>query len=105
AEGAYSAHTEREVLVNSGAFTGTPSPEAKRAIVAWLEERELGRHAISYRLRDWLFSRQRYWGCPIPVIHCERDGVVPVPGGDLPVLLPDVEEHTTREPRDGAARS
>jgi leucyl-tRNA synthetase len=92
-EGAYSAHTENERLVNSGAFTGMASPGAKKAIVAWLDERGLGTDAISYRLRDWLFSRQRYWGCPIPVIHCERDGVVPVPEGDLPVLLPEVEEY------------
>jgi leucyl-tRNA synthetase len=92
-QGAYSAHTENERLVNSGEFTGMPSPEGKRAIVAWLDGRGLGTHAISYRLRDWLFSRQRYWGCPIPVIHCERDGVVPVPESDLPVLLPEVEEY------------
>src|SRR4051812_20682600 len=92
-EGAYSAHSANETLVNSGEFSGLPSPDAKRAIVAWLEERDLGRHAISYRLRDWLLSRQRYWGCPIPVVHCERDGVVPVPEDQLPVLLPEVEEY------------
>ena len=69
---AYVAHSDDEVLVNSGQFTGLSSPEAKKAIVAALEERGLGHAAVNYRLRDWLLSRQRYWGCPIPVIHCER---------------------------------
>ena len=69
-DGAYSAHSENEVLVNSGPFTGLPSPEAKEKIVAWLAEQGLGEETIGYRLRDWLFSRQRYWGCPIPIIHC-----------------------------------
>ena len=92
AEGAFVAHTESEVLVNSGEFSGMPAPEGKQAIVAWLEERGLGRPAISYRLRDWLLSRQRYWGAPIPVVHCERDGIVAVPDDELPVVLPDVEE-------------
>ena len=68
--GAYSAHSANEVLVNSGAFTGLPSPDAKEKIVAWLAEHGLGEETIGYRLRDWLFSRQRYWGCPIPIIHC-----------------------------------
>jgi leucyl-tRNA synthetase len=91
--GAFVAHTENEVLVNSGPFTGLTAPEGKRAIVAWLEERGLGQATIGYRLRDWLLSRQRYWGCPIPVIHCERCGIVPVPEEELPVLLPEVEEY------------
>jgi leucyl-tRNA synthetase len=90
---AYVAHTEDEVLVNSGQFSGLTSPEAKRAIVEWLGEGGLGRQAISYRLRDWLLSRQRYWGCPIPVIHCGRCGIVPVPEADLPVLLPEVDDY------------
>jgi leucyl-tRNA synthetase len=92
-EGAYVAHTDDEVLLNSEQFDGLPVPEAKRAIVAWLEERELGRATIGYRLRDWLLSRQRYWGAPIPVIHCERDGIVPVPEDQLPVELPEVEDY------------
>ena len=87
------AHTENERLVNSGEFSGMPAPEGKRRIVAWLEERGLGRPAVSYRLRDWLVSRQRYWGCPIPVVYCERDGIVPVPADRLPVPLPEVEDY------------
>jgi leucyl-tRNA synthetase len=90
---AYVSHSENEVLVNSGEFTGVPAPDAKRAIVAWLEERGLGKPAINFRLRDWLLSRQRYWGCPIPVIHCERCGIVPVPADELPVLLPEIEDY------------
>jgi leucyl-tRNA synthetase len=93
AEGAFSEHSEDEVLVNSGEFTGMSAPEAKRAIVEWLRERGSGAPAVSYRLRDWSFSRQRYWGCPIPIIHCGECGVVPVPEDDLPVLLPDIEDY------------
>jgi leucyl-tRNA synthetase len=95
-EGAYSAHSDNEVLVNSGDFTGLPSPEAKRAIVEWLRERGKGAPAVSYRLRDWSFSRQRYWGCPIPIVHCEDCGPVAVPDDELPVLLPDVEDYTPK---------
>jgi leucyl-tRNA synthetase len=90
---AYVAHSENEVLVNSGSFSGLSSPEAKKAIVASLEERGLGHAAVNYRLRDWLLSRQRYWGCPIPMIHCEACGVVAVPEADLPVLLPEVVDY------------
>ncbi|HZO49295.1 MAG TPA: leucine--tRNA ligase [Gaiellaceae bacterium] len=92
-EGAFVAHTENEVLVNSGPFSGMPAPEGKRAIVAWLAERDLGEAAIGYRLRDWLLSRQRYWGCPIPIVHCPACGEVPVPDDELPVLLPDVDDY------------
>jgi leucyl-tRNA synthetase len=95
-EGAFVAHSEDERLVNSGRFSGLPAPEGAREIVAWLDERGLGRPKVGYRLRDWLLSRQRYWGCPIPVIHCERCGIVPVPDADLPVLLPEVEEYLPR---------
>jgi leucyl-tRNA synthetase len=90
---AYVAHSADEVLVNSGDFTGMPSPDAKRAIVERLAEEGRGRPAVNYRLRDWLLSRQRYWGCPIPVVHCERDGIVPVRDDELPVLLPEVEDY------------
>jgi leucyl-tRNA synthetase len=95
-EGAYVAHTDDEVLVDSGEFTGLPAPEGSRRIVDWLESKGLGRATVGYRLRDWLLSRQRYWGCPIPVVHCPGCGLVPVPDEDLPVLLPEVEEYLPR---------
>jgi leucyl-tRNA synthetase len=76
------------VMVNSGLFDGAPSPESIRVVTDWLEKEGKGRAATSYRLRDWLISRQRYWGCPIPIIHCPNDGEVPVPEDQLPVLLP-----------------
>ena len=91
-EGAYSEHTENEVLVNSDGFDGVPAPEAKKAIVEWLAERGEAEATIGYRLRDWLLSRQRYWGCPIPIVHCEGCGEVQVPDDELPVVLPEVEE-------------
>jgi leucyl-tRNA synthetase len=96
AEGAFSAHTESERLVNSGEFSGLPAPEGKSAIIAWLEERGLGHAKIGYRLRDWLLSRQRYWGCPIPIVHCGACGTVPVPDDELPVLLPEVEDYVPK---------
>jgi leucyl-tRNA synthetase len=93
AGGAYVGHSDDERLVESAQFSGMSSPEAKKAIVEWLERRGKGRPAVSYRLRDWLLSRQRYWGCPIPILYCDECGLVPVPESDLPVLLPDVEEY------------
>ena len=84
---------EDGVLVDSGEFTGLPADEAKRRIVEWLGERGKGQPAVSYRLRDWSFSRQRYWGCPIPIVHCEDCGLVPVPEDELPLLLPEVEDY------------
>ncbi len=83
----------RLVMVNSGQFTGRPAALAYDEIVDWLEAQGTGRRATTYRLRDWLISRQRYWGTPIPVIHCEDDGPVPVPEADLPVLLPDTVDY------------
>ena len=94
--GAFSAHSESEVLVDSGAFTGLSAPEGKEAIVAWLAERGLGEATTNLRLRDWGFSRQRYWGCPIPVVYCDTDGIVPVPDAELPVVLPDVDDYLPR---------
>jgi leucyl-tRNA synthetase len=91
--GAFSAHTEHEVLIDSAQFSGMPAPEGARAIVEWLESRGRARPAIDFRLRDWSFSRQRYWGCPIPIVYCDDCGVVPVPEEDLPVRLPDVEDY------------
>jgi leucyl-tRNA synthetase len=77
------------VMVNSGPFDGTPSPESIGRVTEWLEEEGKGRAATSYRLRDWLISRQRYWGPPIPIIYCPSCGEVPVPESDLPVVLPE----------------
>lgn len=82
------AFDEEGLLVNSGPFNGLPNTEAIKAITAHLEERGQGRFRVTYRLRDWLISRQRYWGAPIPIVYCEKCGVVPVPDADLPVLLP-----------------
>jgi leucyl-tRNA synthetase len=90
---AFIPHSDDEVLVESAQFSGMTSREAKQAIVAWLESRERGRPAVSFRLRDWLLSRQRYWGCPIPILYCDECGLVPVPEDDLPVILPEVEEY------------
>ena len=91
--GAYIAHAAGERLVESGPYTGLPAKEGGAAIVAELEARGKGRAAVIYRLRDWLISRQRYWGTPIPVIYCPTDGIVPVPEEDLPVRLPDTVDY------------
>ncbi len=88
--------TEDGPLVNSGRFDGMNNREAYGAIVDWLESEGKGKRAVSYRLRDWLLSRQRYWGCPIPIVRCERDGLVPVPDDQLPVRLPDVEDYAPK---------
>jgi leucyl-tRNA synthetase len=80
-------------LVNSGELDGLTPAEAKRAIVERLERDGRGKPAVNYRLRDWLLSRQRYWGCPIPIIHCPDCGMVPVPTDQLPVELPDVDDY------------
>jgi leucyl-tRNA synthetase len=90
-EAAFTEHTEDEVLVNSGRFDGMPAAQAIREITAWLEREGKGVAAVNYRIHDWCISRQRYWGPPIPVIHCEKCGIVPAPEKDLPVLLPYVE--------------
>jgi leucyl-tRNA synthetase len=96
ADAAFVGHAEDERLVDSAQFSGMASAEAKTAIVEWLESRGRGRPAVGYRLRDWLLSRQRYWGCPIPILHCDACGLVPVPEEDLPVLLPEVDEYLPR---------
>ena len=82
-------HAEYGTMIHSGEFSGTPGTEAKRAVTAWLEKQGKGKATVNYRLRDWLISRQRYWGAPIPIIYCPRCGAVPVPEDQLPVLLPD----------------
>ena len=86
------AYTEPGAMVNSGRFDGLYGEQGKEAVCDFLEEKEWGRRAITYRLRDWLISRQRYWGAPIPIIYCEQCGIVPVPEKDLPVLLPENAE-------------
>jgi leucyl-tRNA synthetase len=89
-------HTDDEVLVNSGEFDDMGSVEAKRAITEWLRERGRGDFSVNYRLRDWLLSRQRYWGCPIPILYCEQCGMVAVPDDQLPVELPDVSDYAPK---------
>jgi leucyl-tRNA synthetase len=89
----YAAKSKEAKLANSEQFSGLPAPEGARKIVEWLGEHGRGRPAVSYRLRDWLISRQRYWGCPIPVVHCDECGIVPVPEEELPVLLPEVDDY------------
>ena len=91
------AYTGDGPLVNSHPdFDGLPNREAREAIVAWLDREGKGHVSVNYRLRDWLLSRQRYWGCPIPIIHCERCGIVPVPEDQLPVVLPDVADYAPK---------
>jgi leucyl-tRNA synthetase len=80
----------RGVLVNSGRFDGTSTDVSVKVVTDWLQETGRGRHAVNFRLRDWLISRQRYWGTPIPIVYCEEHGEVPVPVEDLPITLPDV---------------
>jgi len=79
--------------INSGIIDGLATPEAKKKITAWLAEKGIGRAKVNFKLRDWVFSRQRYWGEPIPLVHCPKCGIVPVPEGDLPVVLPEVEKY------------
>ena len=86
---AFVGHSADEVLIDSGEFSGMPAAEAIPAIISALEERELGQAAVTYRQRDWLISRQRYWGAPIPIVYCDEHGAVPVPEDQLPVLLPE----------------
>ena len=75
-------------LINSGFLDGLNVPEAKKAMIAWLSENGIGEAKTNYKLRDWVFSRQRYWGEPIPLVHCEKCGWVPLPESELPLTLP-----------------
>ncbi len=87
------------VMTNSGEYDGMPSDEAREKIVANLSERGVAKEKVNYKMRDWLISRQRYWGAPIPMVHCEKDGTVPIPDEQLPVVLPEVEDY---KPKGGA---
>lgn len=96
-----SPHTGDGTMVNSGAFNGLSNAEGAHQIADWMEQRGIGKKQVNYRLRDWLISRQRYWGAPIPIVHCDKCGEVAVPEDQLPVLLPDVENY--EPPGDGSS--
>ena len=87
------AWVEDGLHVNSGFIDGLDKHDAIEKMIAFLEERKLGERAVNYKLRDWIFSRQRYWGEPIPLLHCEKCGTVPVPEDQLPLLLPEVTSY------------
>jgi len=90
------AYVDAGIMVNSAQFNGLDNEEAWERIADWFEDRGVGRRRVNYRMRDWLFSRQRYWGTPIPIVYCPTDGIVPIPEEQLPVLLPeDVEFHAS----------
>jgi leucyl-tRNA synthetase len=88
------AQPEEGVAVNSGQWNGLSTAAFKEKIIAWLEEEKRGHRAVNYKLRDWIFSRQRYWGEPIPLVHCPTCGIVPVPYDQLPLKLPEVKSYT-----------
>ncbi len=85
-------HSGEGVLINSGSFDGKSTSDVREEIVAWLQQQGTGRPKVSYKMRDWLISRQRYWGAPIPIIHCPKHGAVAVPEDQLPVVLPEVKD-------------
>ncbi len=85
------------IMINSGFLDGLSVDEAKKRIISWLEDKKIGHQKVNYKLRDWVFSRQRYWGEPIPIVHCEECGYVPLPESELPLLLPDVENYETTD--------
>jgi leucyl-tRNA synthetase len=90
-------NTETGTLVNSDFLNGMEVKDAKKRIIEWLEEKKIGKKKVNYKLRDWVFSRQRYWGEPIPLVHCEKCGWVPIPEEELPLTLPDIENYMPGE--------
>ena len=80
-------------LVNSDFLNDLEVTEAKKKIITWLTEQKIGKKKVNYKLRDWVFSRQRYWGEPIPIVFCEKCGYVPLPESELPLLLPEVDSY------------
>ena len=99
------AYTGEGAMVNSGRHDGTHNVAGKEAVIAELEELGAGEATINFRLRDWLVSRQRYWGCPVPIIYCPACGTVPVPEADLPVRLPEDVDFDVQDPRSPLART
>ncbi len=89
--------TQKGLLINSDGFTGIHSTEAIPKIIAFLEKKKAGKSAVNFKLRDWVFTRQRYWGEPIPIVHCEKCGAVPLPESELPLELPEVENYEPTE--------
>ncbi|TAH68162.1 MAG: leucine--tRNA ligase, partial [Anaerolineaceae bacterium] len=87
------AYSQPGIMINSGEWNGMDSEKAKNEVPELLEKQGIGKKTVNYKLRDWVFSRQRYWGEPIPIIHCEHCGTVPVPEEELPLLLPEVEKY------------
>ena len=88
---------ENGILVNSGFLNGMQVADAKNAMIHWLEEEGIGKKKTNFKLRDWLFSRQRYWGEPIPLVHCDHCGWVPVPEDELPLKLPELDDFRPAE--------
>lgn len=86
-------HVGEGKMINSGEFTGRQSSDVREDIVTWLEKEGKGKAKTTYKIRDWLISRQRYWGAPIPIVHCETDGAVAIPDDQLPLILPEVEDY------------